>query len=262
MTTDNEVLRIEGLVKVFETGHRAVDGLSLHVRRQSIFGFIGLNGAGKTTTIRILAGLLKKDAGTIQIFGRRFRPDDPSVKADMGFVLDQPLYFEWMGGGPYLRFVGEMYGLPPETADERTSELLSFFEMADKRDDPIGTYSTGMKKKISLAAAMIHKPKFIVLDEPLEGIDALAASSIKETLTMTAAHGATIFITSHVLDTIERFCTDVAIIHAGKVILQCPTKDIRKRARKTIGRYGSESLEDLFVELVSDRTKHRHLSFL
>jgi ABC-2 type transport system ATP-binding protein len=262
MTRDDDILRIDSLVKVFENGLRAVDGLSLRVRKGSIFGFIGLNGAGKTTTIRILAGLLGKDRGTIEVFGKTFNPADPSTKAAMGFVLDQPLYFEWMEGERYLRFVGEMYGLHPDSAASRASELLDFLDMADKRNETIGTYSTGTKKKISLAAAMIHTPGFIVLDEPLEGIDALAASSIKETLTMAASRGTTILITSHVLDTVERFCSDVAIVHAGKTVLQCRTEEIRSLARGKIAGHGAGSLEDLFLELVSDRTRQKHLSFL
>jgi ABC-2 type transport system ATP-binding protein len=262
MTKEDDILRIEGLVKVFENGHRAVDGLSLRVRRGSIFGFIGLNGAGKTTTIRIIAGLLSRDEGTIELFGKAFDPTDTSVKAAMGFVLDRALYFEWMEGERYLQFVGEMYGLHPDVAASRASELLGFFDMTDKRNETIGTYSTGTKKKISLAAALIHTPRFIVLDEPLEGIDALAASSIKETLTMAAARGTTILITSHVLDTVERFCTDLAIIHAGKTVLQCRTEEIHARAGGAIAGHGAGSLEDLFLELVSDRTRQKHLTFL
>lgn len=255
-------LELRGLVKVYETGHRVLDGLSLSVPAGSIFGFIGLNGAGKTTTIRIVAGLISKTAGSVRLFGREIDPRESDHQKEIGYVLDDPLYFDWMSPRQYLEFVGTMYSLERGEAIRRTDELLDFFDLAGKRDEPIGTFSTGMKKKVSLAAAIVHRPRLIILDEPLEGIDALAASAIKETLTMMAAEGTTIFVTSHVLDTVERFCTDVAIIHAGKIVLSCKTGEIRTLARGTFKNESYRSLEELFVEIVSDRVKRKHLSFL
>jgi ABC-2 type transport system ATP-binding protein len=255
-------LELTGLVKVYETGHRVLDGLSLSVPAGSIFGFIGLNGAGKTTTIRIIAGLISKTAGSVRLFGREIDPRESDHQRVIGYVLDDPLYFDWMSPHEYLVFVGRMYGLESGEAIRRTIELVDFFDLADRRDEPIWMFSTGMKKKVSLAAAIIHRPSLIVLDEPLEGIDALAASAMKETLAMMAAEGTTIFITSHVLDTVERFCTDVAIIHAGKIVLCCKTGEIRKLARGTLKTESYRSLEELFVEIVSDRVKRKHLSFL
>jgi ABC-2 type transport system ATP-binding protein len=262
MTFEAPILEIDGLVKAFDTGHRAVDGLSLRVTRGSIFGFIGLNGAGKTTTIRIIAGLLGHDAGTVKLFGRAVEVRDRETKRAIGVVLDEPLYFDWMSAPSYLRFVGVMEGLAVDAAEQRTAELVQFFDLAEKGDDPIGTYSTGMKKKVSLAAAVIHTPRLVILDEPLEGIDALAASAIKETLAMMASRGTTIFVTSHVLDTVEKFCTDIAIVHRGRVVLECRTAEIRKRAKGALPHETFDSLEELFVDTVSDKTKRRHLSFL
>lgn len=262
MALESPILEIDGLVKAYDTGQRAVDGLSLRVPRGSIFGFIGLNGAGKTTTIRIITGLLSHDEGTVTLFGRALRPHDRETKRDIGVVLDEPLYFDWMSAPEYLRFAGIMEGLPEEAAEQRSAELLQFLDLAEKANDPIETYSTGMKKKVSLAAAVIHTPKLVILDEPLEGIDALAASAIKETLAMMASRGTTVFITSHVLDTVERFCTDIAIIHRGKVVLECRTDEIRKRARGTLPHETFDSLEELFVDTVSDKVKRRPLSFL
>jgi ABC-2 type transport system ATP-binding protein len=255
-------LELTDLVKVYETGPRVLDGLSLSVPAGSIFGFIGLNGAGKTTTIRIIAGLLPKSAGSVKLFGREIDPRESGHQTEIGYVLDDPLYFDWMSPREYLEFVGTLYRLEEGEPVRRTTELLEFFDLADKRDEPIGTFSTGMKKKVSLAAAIIHRPSLIILDEPLEGIDALAASAIKETLAMMAAEGTTIFITSHVLDTVERFCTDVAIIHDGKIVLRCKTGEIRKLARGTLKNASYQSLEELFVEIVSKRVKKKHLSFL
>ncbi|MEW6510249.1 MAG: ABC transporter ATP-binding protein [Bacteroidota bacterium] len=262
MTARHPVLEIDGLVKTYGDGPRAVDGLSLRVPEGCVFGCIGLNGAGKTTTIRIIAGLLARDEGTIRICGRELTPGNAALKRQLGFVLDEPLYFDWMAAGEYLAFVGAMYGLEMATARRRAEELLEFFDLSAKGEDPIATFSTGMKKKVSLAAAVIHSPALIVLDEPLEGIDALAASAIKETLTLMAAKGTTVFITSHVLDTVERLCSDIAIVHYGKVVLQCRTDEIRARARKRLKGGTFESLEELFVETVSDKTKRRGLSFL
>ncbi len=256
------IIDIENLVKTYDSGHKALDGLSLKVRKGTIFGFLGLNGAGKTTTIRILAGLNSKDSGTVRLFGKELVEQDNSHLQRIGFVLDEPLYFDWMSAGEYFRFVGIMYDLDREQIDGRARELLDFFDLGEKGDDPIESFSTGMKKKVSLAAAIIHKPELIVLDEPLEGIDALAASSIKESLQMMARGGATIFITSHVLDTVEKFCNEIAIVHQGKVLLQCLTSDIRLRAKGELVNSTYASLEELFVDLVSDKLKKKHLSWL
>lgn len=256
------IVEIENLVKTYESGHAALAGLSLKVRQGTIFGFLGLNGAGKTTTIRILAGLSSKDSGTVRMFGNEISPHDHEMKKSVGFVLDEPLYFDWMSAGEYLRFVGTMYELDGNDVEQRTAELLDFFDLWEKGEDPIDTFSTGMKKKISLAAAIIHNPRLIVLDEPLEGIDALAASSIKESLQMMAQRGTTIFITSHVLDTVEKLCDEIAIIHQGKVQLQCLTSDIRSRVKGELANSTYASLEELFVDLVSDKIKKKHLSWL
>lgn len=198
----------------------------------------------------------------MRLFGKEISEHDYDHKQYVGFVLDDPLYFDWMSAGGYLRFVGTMYGLSSADIEHRTHELLNFFDLQIKRDDPIDTFSTGMRKKLSLAAAIIHKPELIVLDEPLEGIDALAASSIKESLRMMAEGGTTIFITSHVLDTVEKLCDEIAIIHQGKVLLQCLTSEIRSKAKGELGNATYASLEELFVDLVSDKVKKKHLSWL
>ncbi len=256
------ILSISNLYKTYENGHRALDGLTLSIKKGTITGFLGLNGAGKTTTIRILAGLTGKDSGTITLFGNEISPGDVASKKLLGFVLDEPLYFDWMTPEEYLLFVGVMYGLERSEARMRCEELIEFFDLGEKVDDPIATLSTGMKKKISLAAAVIHKPELVVLDEPLEGIDPLAARSIKETLKMTARNGTTVFITSHVLDTVEKLCDEIAIIHRGKVLLQCPTSEVHTKVQSTLDSAVRPTLEELFVDLVSEHTAKRPLSWL
>ena len=256
------ILEFNNVVKQYDNGVRALDGLTMSIPGGSIFGFIGLNGAGKTTTIRILAGLSRKDEGTITLFGKEMDRHDGSTKREIGFVLDEPLYFEWMSVREYLTFVGAMYDLARADVRLRTEELLEFFDLREKAESPIATFSTGMKKKVSLAAGIIHKPKLIVLDEPLEGIDAVAASSIKESLSLMASKGSTVLITSHVLDTVERFCTDVSIINKGAMVLQCRTSEIRTKAKVAMTDQTFESLEELFVELVSEKQHRKHLSWL
>jgi ABC-2 type transport system ATP-binding protein len=261
MNTIEPVIALDGLVKTFGGGHRALDAVSLRVPSGSIFGFIGLNGAGKTTTIRMIAGLEQPDAGTIRLFGQPLDAGDPAMRRNVGYVLDEPMYFEWMSAGEYLRFVGAMEGLDAATVEARTDELLRFFDLDVKRGDRIESLSTGMKKKVSLAAAIIHTPALVILDEPLEGIDALAQSAIKETLAMMAARGTTVFITSHVLDTVERLCTEIAIIHQGKVVLECRTDEIRSRVRGALPHETYNSLEELFVDTVAGTAAKRQLSF-
>ena len=256
------IIECTAVVKEYDRGVRALDGMTMSVPAGSIFGFIGLNGAGKTTTVKILAGQSRCDEGDVVLFGKPLGEHDELIKREIGFVLDEPLYFEWMTAAEYLSFVGAMYDLPKNETSRRSGELIDFFGLNEKRDARIGTYSTGMKKKISLAAAVIHTPKLIVLDEPLEGIDAVAASAIKETLTLMASNGTTILITSHVLDTVERFCTDIGIIHKGKVLLQCKTVDIRSRAKNMVNDHMFGSLEELFVDLVSEKQHAKSLSFL
>jgi ABC-2 type transport system ATP-binding protein len=256
------ILELTNLVKTYETGHRALDNLTLQVPTGSIFGCIGLNGAGKTTMIRTIAGLLACESGTIMFDGQLIPRPDPSYKREMGYVLDEPLYFDWMSASEYLGFVGEMYGLSNQVITQRSHELLEFFDLAGKGDDPIASFSTGMKKKVSVAAAILHRPRLVVLDEPLDGIDALAASAIKETLTLMASRSVTVLITSHVLDTVEHLCNDVAIIHRGSVLLQSPTEEIHAKARHLVEASGAWSLEQLFVELVSDNAKRHPLSYV
>ena len=256
------ILAVHDLVKTHTTGFRAVNGLTFAVPRGSVFGFLGLNGAGKTSTIRIIAGLSAADAGSVFFDGRAITPDGTWYKSRIGCVLDEPLYFEWMSAREYLMFSGTMHGIPASVVAERTEELLSFFDLGPKADDPIGEYSTGMKKKTSIAAAVLHRPELILLDEPLEGIDAVASVAIRESLAQMASRGVTVFITSHVLETVERLCTDIAIIHQGSLLLRCATKEIRTMASSAMSDRTYASLEELFVDLVSGKARKKHLSWI
>jgi len=256
------VIELYKLTKIYDGRIHALDDLTLAVPQGMIFGFLGLNGAGKTTTIHIIAGFLKQDAGTVSLFGRVISDGDYEYKRQLGFVLDRPLYFEGMTGKEYLNFVAAMYDVPRCEAEKRVDELFEFFDLHDRRHDAIKTYSTGMKKKISLAAAIIHKPKLIILDEPLEGIDAVSANAIKESLKLMAQKGETVFITSHVLDTIEKICDEIAIIDKGKLLFQCPTEEIQTKVKSELSQETFSSLEELFIELVAGKMRKKNLSWL
>jgi ABC-2 type transport system ATP-binding protein len=255
-------IEITNLTKTYESGVRALDGLSLEVSAGSVFGFLGLNGAGKSTTIRVLAGLLRPDGGSIRLFGRDVVTPDDECRRRMGFVLDMPLYFDWLSPAAFLGFSGTMHGLDRPTIQARTEELLVFFDLLSHAQTPIAALSTGMKKKTSLAAALLHAPDMLILDEPLDGIDPLAAAAIKGTLGMVARRGTTVMITSHVLETIETLCTDIGIIHEGKLLLRCATGEVESLTRNMPAAAEPAGLEQLFVRLLSGGSPRSSLSFL
>ncbi len=218
----------------------AVDGVDLEVPRGSFFGFLGPNGAGKSTTIRMLTGLIPADSGSIEILGFRLPEQELEVKKHIGLVPDESLLFDRLTGVEFLEFVGRMYGLPRPTAVERARGLMELFQLqADRKI--IAEYSKGMRKRIAMAASLIHHPDLFLMDEPFEGVDAVGARLMKDILIDQVRRGATIFLTSHVLEVVERLCDRVAIINHGKILTSGAMADLRA---------GSESLEDAFVRLV------------
>ena len=262
MDERNSILEIKGLGKTFESGTTVLDSLDLSVQSGAIYGFLGLNGAGKTTTIRIIAGLLRADEGSVSLFGSPWTGTDSAVKSRLGFVLDEPLYFDWLSAREYLEWNGRMYGLPEEESHTRAAELLDFLDLPEVDTQQIKTFSTGMKKKISLAAAIIHKPSLVILDEPFEGIDPLAARDIRDTLTLMASKGSTVLITSHILDTVERLCSHIGILHNGRMLLECRMDEYRDHAEQMLRHSATQSLMDLFVELVGNRTRKSPPSYV
>lgn len=219
----------------------AVDGLDLEVPRGCFFGFLGPNGAGKTTTIRMLMGLAPPTSGTIELLGLPMPEHALEVKGKIGLVPDESLLFDYLTGLEFTEFVGRMYGLDPAIARERSRELLALFELDAEPSKLIGDYSKGMRKRVAMAAALIHRPELFLLDEPFEGVDAVGARLMKEILLDQVRRGATMFLTSHVLEVVERLCDRVAIIHAGKLVKSGTMAELRT---------GSETLEDVFVRLV------------
>ena len=219
----------------------AVDGLSLTVPRGCFFGFLGPNGAGKTTTIRMLMGLASPTSGSMELLGLPMPARALEIKRKIGLVPDESLLFDHLTGPEFIEFVGRMYTLPRDTARERSRELLSLFELDNNAGKLIAEYSKGMRKRLAMAAALIHRPELFLMDEPFEGVDAVGARLMKDLLLEQVRHGATIFLTSHVLEVVERLCDRVAIIHEGRLVLEGAMSELRT---------GTETLEDMFVRVV------------
>jgi ABC-2 type transport system ATP-binding protein len=232
----------------------AVDGLSVTVPQGVFFGFLGPNGAGKTTTIRMLMGLAQPDSGTIRMLGLRMPEESLEIRRQIGVVPDDTLLFDYLTGAEYLEFVARLYGLSRTVARDRATELLELFELAENRRKLAGEYSKGMRKRLAMAAALIHRPKLYLMDEPFEGVDAVGARLMKDILLEQVRHGATVFLTSHVLEVVERLCDQVAIINRGKVVVQGTVNELRGQ--------GAGTLEDVFVNLVGAERYSEKLEWL
>ncbi|MEE9166380.1 MAG: ABC transporter ATP-binding protein [Candidatus Neomarinimicrobiota bacterium] len=261
---NSSILIVQALSKSYGPSVVALNGLNLDVSRGVIFGFVGPNGAGKTTTINILANILKRDSGEIHLFGESLTEKSYKYKGRTGFVLERPTYIEKLSAKEYLTFAGAMYGLEEKSVKERTSELIGFFELKDKQDKWIETYSAGMKKKVSLSAALIHDPEFLVLDEPFEGMDAIAVKKTKKLFLDLKKKGTTILITSHILSYVENLCDEVAIIHKGRVVYQNTIEDIRSEFREKLAEDPKLSaLEEIFLSVVEEKEKQaKNLSWV
>ena len=205
----------------------AVDNVDLRVAPGQFFGFLGPNGAGKSTTIKMLTGLLAPSSGRIEILGLHLEKNSVEVKRLEEVVPEGRELFGGGTGAEFLNFAGRMYGLDRETAAQRTAELLDFMQLADQPKKLVTDYSHGMQKKLAMAAAVIHGPKVLFLDEPFEGVDAIAAGTLKAMLQGMIARGATVFLTSHVLEIVERLCSHVAIIHRGHLVAQGSLDELR-----------------------------------
>src|SRR5271167_4071755 len=217
----------------------AVDAVDLRVEAGQFFGFLGPNGAGKSTTIKMLTGLLAPTSGRMELLGLDFQAHPVEVKRQIGVVPEGMGLFERLTGSEYLRFVGRMYGLDRATTEQRTEELLEFMNLADEEKKLITDFSHGMQKKLALAAAVIHGPKVLFLDEPFEGVDAIAAGTLKAMLQRMIARGATIFLTSHVLEIVERLCSHVAIIHQGRLVAQGSIDELRSGVEARVAGAGT-----------------------
>lgn len=248
----------------------AVDGINLRVTPGQFFGFLGPNGAGKSTTIKMLTGLLAPSQGRIEILGLDLGSHPIEVKQNIGVVPEGMALFGRLTGPEYLNFAGRMYGLDRQTASKRSAELLEFMQLDREPKKLITDYSHGMQKKLALAAAVIHGPRILFLDEPFEGVDAIASGTLKAMLQRMILRGATIFLTSHVLEIVERLCSHLAIIHQGKLVAQGSLEELRSGVEAMAG--GQEvagapreklTLEEIFLRIVGgSRTDDQELSWL
>jgi ABC-2 type transport system ATP-binding protein len=236
----------------------AVDDVSFRVGRGRFFGFLGPNGAGKSTTIKMLTGLLRPTAGEVEIEGIPLESDLLAVKRLIGILPEELFLYERLSGEEYLHFAGRMYGLSREETRRRSDELLEFLSLAEDRGRLVIDYSQGMRKKLALAAALIHSPRVLFLDEPLNGIDPVSGRVVTDLLRRLAQKGVTLFFTSHVLDVVERLCDEVAIIDRGRILDQGSLAQIRERRR--VG--ADASLEDVFLKLVGADVARQDLSWI
>ena len=229
----------------------AVDGIDLAVPRGCLYGFLGPNGAGKSTTIKCLTGLLRPSSGTMHILGLDPLVDPVAVKRKVGVMPEDLALFDRLTGAETLAFVGQVYGLDKATILARSEELLQLMDLQGDAASLVADYSHGMRKKISLAAALIPAPRLLFLDEPFEGIDAVASRQIKDLLLGFVAGGGTIFLTSHILEIVERLCNWIGVIYKGRLIAQGSVSDMRA------GAAGGKTLEEIFLGLVGAGDAHR-----
>ncbi len=232
------MLKIEHLTKKY--GDKiAVDDLSIEIKSGEIYGFIGHNGAGKTTTIKCSCGLIEFDEGEIYVDGISIKDDPLECKRRISYLPDNPDLYDFMPGIKYLNFVADIYGMDADMRDEQIHKLADMFGITGDLAQPINSYSHGMKQKLALISAFMHKPKLVLLDEPFVGLDPVAAHRMKEEMKEACKDGAAVFFSTHVLEVAEKLCDKIAIISGGKLIASGTTDEVR----------GNESLEDVFLEL-------------
>lgn len=220
----------------------AVKDLTLRIARGDVFGLLGPNGAGKTTTIKMLMGMLRPTSGTAVILGMNCFENRPEVMRHVGYLPDEPTFYDHLRGGEILRFLGEMHGLDKAKIKTATDPLIERFELADAIDEFAVNYSKGMKKKLALIAALLHEPEVLILDEPTNGLDPYATRTLHEILMDQAALGRTLIFSTHLLDQAERICTRAGIVHKGVLAAEGTLDDLRM---KTTGRADAR-LEDVF----------------
>jgi len=229
------VIALKGLSKKFGD-YAAVKPLDLHIAPGELFGFLGPNGAGKTTTIKMMVGLLNPTSGTAVMAGHDVNLDPVAAKQEIGYVPDEPALYETLTGREFLGFVGDLWNMDESIRDANIAKYLELFDLSDKGDDRIGSYSHGMRQKIALASALVHEPKIFLLDEPTVGLDPKSAKMIKSLLRDFCDRGGTVFLSTHILEIAERLCDRVAIINKGEIVALGTLSELRAK-------------EDIFMEL-------------
>jgi ABC-2 type transport system ATP-binding protein len=244
MISTTPLIEADHLVKRFGD-KSAVDDVSFAVNGGEIFGFLGPNGAGKTTTIKMIVGLLKPTGGKARVAGYDVQEQSMLAKASSGYVPDEPNLYSKLSARELLRFVGDLYGLPRPLVARRTDELMRLFDLSEAADDLADSYSHGMLQKTSLAAALIHDPRVLILDEPTVGLDPKSARLIKDILRQLADRGAAVMLSTHILEIAERMCDRIGIINKGRLVAVGTLAELRSLGTGE----GGASLEDIFLEL-------------
>jgi ABC-2 type transport system ATP-binding protein len=237
------MIRLEGLTKHYGS-FVAVDHIALHVPRGVLYGCLGPNGAGKTTTLRMIAGILRPTDGRVLLDGDDVHVTPMIAKQKLGFIPDRPFVYDKLTGAEFLRFVAGLYGQDGDVVERRIAELLDVFELSSWKDELVESYSHGMRQKLIISSALIHRPALIVVDEPMVGLDPKAARLLKDIFRQFVAKGGTVLMSTHTLEVAEVMCDRVAIIQHGKIVAEGTVDDLR-RQHKT----GDASLEELFLKL-------------
>lgn len=234
------MLKIDHLTKTYKGGKVGAKDICLEIEDGDIYGFIGPNGAGKTTTLKCVTGLLAFESGEITINGLSIQKNPIECKSQIAYVPDNPEIYENLTGIQFLNFVANVYGVSEEDRNQRIQKYAGIFEIQDDLGSVISSFSHGMKQKLVLISALVHKPKVLILDEPFVGLDPKASFDVKEIMKELCAEGGSVFYSTHVLEVAEKLCNKVAIIRKGEIIRSGLTKEVT----------GDESLENLFLELV------------
>lgn len=241
------MIKLEQISKRF--GNKiAVDDVSLEVGRGEIFGFLGPNGAGKTTTIRMITGITVPSSGKIRVNGCDVSKDPIGAKSSIGYIPDRPYLYELLTAREFFRFMGGLYNMDPAAAAAKGVEYLTVFEMGEEADSLIEGFSHGMKQKVIMAAALIHEPRVVIVDEPMVGLDPRSAALVKDLFKELAAEGITIFLSTHTLSVVEEICTRVGVIHRGKMLYDGTVEGMKRMAKMS-----DSSLEKVFIELTREQ---------
>lgn len=236
------MLEIKNYSKSYAKGQKAVDNISIEVKKGDIFGFVGHNGAGKTTTIKSVVGILDFEEGDILVDGKSIKKDPEECKKIIAYIPDNPDLYEHLTGIEYLNFISDVYNVTKDKKEELIKKYSEMFEIAVNLGDLISSYSHGMKQKLAIISALVHEPKLYVLDEPFVGLDPKASHTLKEIMKEKCSEGCSFFFSTHVLEVVEKLCNKIAIIKNGKIVINGNMKDVTK----------NKDLEDIFMELVSN----------
>jgi len=245
MRADSLALAITRLVKSYGAA-RAVDEFDLSVKAGELYALLGPNGAGKTTTLRIVAGLLRPDSGSVRIFDIDALADPIEAKRIVAWLPDEPMLYDKLSAWEYLEFVAGLWRVPPKIAAARAEELLSVLGLWEQKDQRCEGFSRGMKQKVALAGALVHEPRLLMLDEPLTGLDAAAARQVKDILLARVNQGASVILTTHILEVAERMADRIGIIRGGKLLAEGTLETLRARSGS------AQTLEDVFLQLIAE----------